>query len=463
MQKLTHASFQFLEKESREWVQDRLITEETRGSILARYEVPSRTESLQRTGLLTILSLGVFLLGLSIFLLVSFNWAAMTAVEKLTIVFGSMAVAYIAGGVFGARKHPVLSEVAFFFGAILFGVGIWQIGQIFHVSAHAPDLLWYWAVGSLALAIGLRTPVVHALVCALLLIWIPWEICGYSHLAPGFLRLFGGTWAQNVPNVCWSVPVLLALGYWVTPWLEAGSRSRATVRFFYAIVLLWWIAWFPGAWNGPYGTSFYYVVCGTLLTLVPRLISQVRAAGKLSPASQLLVVVGTLMFGAGLIPFSFNEIHWYRYNPDLSFYAFPIALEFLFLLTLALMSAKAPARKFVRQNLLLILTGIYAACVLFLIRYTSILKFDTWFGGLVAAQNIFMFVLALSFIHFGLHKSVLSAFTFGVLYFLLWSVLRYFDLFGDVGGMLGAAGLFFFCAVVMFGFAFYWFKAKKGA
>ena len=101
--------------------------------------------------------------------------------------------------------------------------------------------------------------------------------------------------------------------------------------------------------------------------------------------------------------------------------------------------------------------------MIFLIRSTSTLKFDTWFGGLVAVQNIFMFVLALSFIHFGLRESVLSAFTFGVLYFLLWSVLRYFDLFGDVGGMLGASGLFFFCAVVMFGFAFYWFKVKKGA
>ena len=463
MQKLTHANFQFLEKESRDWVQADLISEETRGTILARYEVHSRSESLQRTGLLTILSLAVFLLGLAIFLLVSFNWAAMTAVQKLSIVFGALIAAYITGGVFGARKHPVLSEVAFFFGAILFGVGIWQIGQIFHISAHAPDLLWYWAVGSLALAIGLRTPVVHALVCVLLMIWIPWEIEGYSHLAPGFLRWFGGTWAQSVPNVGWSVPVLLALGYWVTPWLEAGSRSRATVRFFYALVFLWWIAWFPGAWEGPLGISFYYVICGTILTLMPRLISQVRAAGKLSPASQLLVVAGTLMFGGGLIPFSYNEIHWYRYEPDLSFYAFPIALEFLFLLTLALMSGKAPARKFVRQNLLLILTGIYAACVLFLIGYTSTLKTDTWFGGLVAVQNIFMFVLALSFIHFGLRESMLSAFTFGVLYFLLWSVLRYFDLFGDVGGMLGAAGLFFFCAVVMFGFAFYWFKMKKGA
>ena len=192
MQKLTHANFQFLENESRDWVRANIITEEIRDVILVRYEVHSRAESLQRTGLLTILSLGVFLLGLAIFLLVSFNWAAMTAVQKLSIVFGALAVAYITGGIFGARKHPVLSEVAFFFGAILFGVGIWQIGQIFHISAHAPDLLWYWAVGSLALAIGLRTPVVHALVCVLLMIWIPWEILGYYYLAPGFLRLFGG-------------------------------------------------------------------------------------------------------------------------------------------------------------------------------------------------------------------------------------------------------------------------------
>lgn len=464
MQKLTHASFQFIEKESREWVQDRLITEETRGSILARYEVPSRTESLQRTGLLTILSLGVFLLGLSIFLLVSFNWAAMTAVEKLTIVFGSMAVAYIAGGVFGARKHPVLSEVAFFFGAILFGVGIWQIGQIFHVSAHAPDLLWYWAVGSLALAIGLRTPVVHALVCALLLIWIPWEICGYSHLAPGFLRLFGGTWAQNVPNVCWSVPVLLALGYWVTPWLEAGSRSRATVRFFYALVLLWWVFVIPFAWEYPYGTSLYYVICGLILAYSPRLNARFRGSETLSPAAKLLVTVGTLMFGGGMLPFSFKEVLTSPIDSFCTLYFITIALEVLFLLAVILLAcSKKSGRDLVVRNWLPLFIGIYSAGLLYLTITTGVCLVQEGKLGLLAAQNVLILALAIWFIHSGLRDSVLPAFIFGVLYFLLWSIFRYFDLFGDVGGMLGAAGLFFFCAVVMFGFAFYWFKAKKGA
>jgi len=460
--KLSHSDLNFLSREAQNWVQDRLISEETRTAILARYEVSSRTDSLRRTGLLTILSLGVFLLGLSIFLLVSFNWSAMRATEKLAIVFGSMAAAYVAGGVFAGRKHPILSEVAFFLGTILFGVGIWQVGQIFHVSAHAPDLLWYWAVGSLALAIGLRTPVVHVLVCALLLIWIPWEICDFSHLAPGFLRWTGTLWGVSLPNLGWSVPVLLAVGYWVTPWVEAGSRSRATIRFFYAITLLEWVLYIPSAWNIPFGTSFYYVISGSLLALVPRFVAQIRGEKTLSPTAWLLVTAGTLIFAAGLIPFSFKEIRHFSSNLKPDFYAVAAGLEVLFLLTLGLTAWKVAVREFMKRNWLLLLTGIYAAAVLFfplLPLWRGESEKEIW--PVVIAQNVLMFSLAIAYIHAGLRESRLPAFIFGVLYFLLWSIFRYIDLFGDAGGMLGASGLFFFCAVVMFGFAYYWVRRKS--
>jgi hypothetical protein len=49
----------------------------------------------------------------------------------------------------------------------------------------------------------------------------------------------------------------------------------------------------------------------------------------------------------------------------------------------------------------------------------------------------------------------------GVLYFLLWSVLRYVDLFGDFGGMLGAALMFFMCGGALFGVARYWQSRKE--
>ena len=67
-----------------------------------------------------------------------------------------------------------------------------------------------------------------------------------------------------------------------------------------------------------------------------------------------------------------------------------------------------------------------------------------------------MVALAFWLIRLGLSQDRGWPFTAGVLYFLLWTVLRYIDLFGNFGGMLGAAGLFFLCGVALFLVAQYW-------
>ena len=61
----------------------------------------------------------------------------------------------------------------------------------------------------------------------------------------------------------------------------------------------------------------------------------------------------------------------------------------------------------------------------------------------------------------GLREDRGIPFAAGVAYFLLWSVLRYIDLFGDFGGMLGAALMFFLCGAALFGVAFYWRRRKE--
>jgi hypothetical protein len=47
-------------------------------------------------------------------------------------------------------------------------------------------------------------------------------------------------------------------------------------------------------------------------------------------------------------------------------------------------------------------------------------------------------------------------FAAGVLYVLLWTIIRYVDLFGEAGGMLGASALFFTAGGILFASAWYW-------
>jgi hypothetical protein len=74
--------------------------------------------------------------------------------------------------------------------------------------------------------------------------------------------------------------------------------------------------------------------------------------------------------------------------------------------------------------------------------------------------NAAMVALALWLVQVGLREDRGLPFSAGVLYFLLWVVLRYIDLFGDFGGMLGASAMFFLCGATLFGLATYWRKRK---
>jgi hypothetical protein len=75
--------------------------------------------------------------------------------------------------------------------------------------------------------------------------------------------------------------------------------------------------------------------------------------------------------------------------------------------------------------------------------------------------NAAMIACALWLMRVGLREDRGRPFAAGVLYFLLWALLRYFDLFGDFGGMLGAALMFFLCGATLFGVAMYWRRRKE--
>ena len=72
-----------------------------------------------------------------------------------------------------------------------------------------------------------------------------------------------------------------------------------------------------------------------------------------------------------------------------------------------------------------------------------------------------MIVFGIWLMRVGLREDRRLPFFSGILYFLMWAVLRYADLFGERGGMIGAALMFFFCAASLFGIALFWNRRKE--
>jgi hypothetical protein len=106
-----------------------------------------------------------------------------------------------------------------------------------------------------------------------------------------------------------------------------------------------------------------------------------------------------------------------------------------------------------RQSVPFALLGLFA----FLAFWTPTMK-DVWVPTIAA--NVAMVALAYWLIRLGLTEDRGRPFAVGVAYLLLWSVLRYVDLFGAYGGMLGASLMFFLCGGALFAVGLYWRKRK---
>jgi hypothetical protein len=91
-------------------------------------------------------------------------------------------------------------------------------------------------------------------------------------------------------------------------------------------------------------------------------------------------------------------------------------------------------------------------------------RLDEWSPAVLlptVLANAAVIVLALWLMRIGLREDRGRPFAAGVIYFVTWAVVRYIDLFGGVGGMLGASLMFFVCGAGLFGVAIYWRRRKE--
>jgi uncharacterized membrane protein len=186
-----------------DWRGHGIVSEEQAGRILDLYETPAAIADRQRSrGIFTLMGIAAVLL------LIGYNWDAMPRGLKLVVIFGAVAAAHGGGVSLRYVRHVgPLSEVAFFLGCLFYGAGIWLVAQIFHLSAHYPDGVWWWAVGVLPFALCLDTLLLHALFVALMALWAGMEVLQFGHLGAWFL----GRW-ELVPNGAYSLPLLAAVG-----------------------------------------------------------------------------------------------------------------------------------------------------------------------------------------------------------------------------------------------------------
>ena len=462
--RLTDAQRHWLQDELQSWQDLSLLSETQRQGILDLYELPSESAARKHGAAMFILmSVAALLVGLALLLLIGYNWDAMPAPVKLAIIFG------VVGGLHASafylryqrgrdqRGTRLASEICFFLGSIAYGAAIWLIAQIFNINAHFPDGFWWWALGVVPLALCLDTLLLHTLVVAVLAIWVGSEMIGFPHLGGWFF----GRWGF-VPNGCYSLPLFALPGL-----IWAYRKNKPLTVGLYVPLLAWWLVLQPLAWRWGENMVYFIGSVGALLLLV----SECHKEGSRFALPYRLF--GVLVAFGVLIPLSFYDFYRGVFAPEHQAFLPPLVIFGVGGAALGLFAAwqvrRDPLNPLAKPSLLVLLQRQWLPFgLLLLMAFMSL--WTAAFGDLdLEAANVIPAVLANAamvgaaywLMSLGLREDRGIPFAAGVAYFLLWSVLRYIDLFGDFGGMLGAALMFFLCGAALFGVAFYWRRRKE--
>jgi hypothetical protein len=331
------------------------------------------------------------------------------------------------------------------------------VAQVFHIQSHYPDGVWWWAVGALPFALALETRALHALVVALLGLWAGMEVLEFGHLGAWLF----GRW-DGLPNGAYSLPLLALPGI-----VWAYRKQSVQTLTLYVMLLTWWTFLQPFAWHLDSNPVYFVGAVGALLLVI----AECHAAG--SRFAIPYRYYGSLLVGGVLVPLSFYQFNRHL-MPEWRGLVLPplvLAAVGMAIVLLTRQNRREPAGSVAggsglraamgRQmiplgiSFLMVLLPAIAASGRSPTAAESAALLPT------VLVNIAMLAGAFWLMQVGLREDRGRPFGAGVIYFLLWAVLRYVDLFGDFGGMLGAAMMFFMCGGALFGVARYWQGRKE--
>ncbi|HET6838002.1 MAG TPA: DUF2157 domain-containing protein [Gemmatimonadales bacterium] len=425
------------------WRRDAILTDQQAERISGLYEGAGELAERGRSkAVFVLMAAAATLVGLAALLLIGYNWNDLARGTKLAIVLGVIGLTHMLGFTLRYRRNsPALSETVFFLGCLFYGAGIWLVAQVFHIQAHYPDGIWWWAVGVLPFALALETRLLHALFVGLMAFWAGQEVLNFGHLG-GWLF---GRW-DFLPNGAYSLPLLAFPGI-----VWAYRKQSVKTLALYVPLFAWWTVLQAFAWK--LGSNPFYFVgsVGALLLVV----AEAHAVGSRFAIPYRRY--GALLVGGVLAPLSFYDLNKHLVGEWTSLAGPPIVLGMVALAVVFLTQRTIPRRQIIPLGLTLLM----AVLPLMSAGCSSSSCADAAALLPTVLVNVAMVAGAFWLMQVGLREDRGRPFSAGVLYFLIWTVMRYVDLFGDFGGMLGAALMFFMCGGALFGVARYWQGRKE--
>jgi uncharacterized membrane protein len=440
------------------WRQGSVVSEQQAQRIADLYEGAGELAERGRSrSVFILMSAAALLVGLAALLLIGYNWSQLDRWTKLAVVLGTIAVTHAIGFSLRYRRNAGnLSETVLFLGCLFYGAGIWLIAQVFHINAHYPDGFWWWAVGVLPFALCLETRLLHALLVGVLAAWAGTEILNFSFLG-GWLF---GRWGA-IPNGAYSLPLLALPGI-----VWSYRKQSVQTLSLYVPLLAWWAVLQIFAWRLGANPIYFLGSIGALLLVI----AECHAVG--SRFAIPYRYYGALLVGGALVPLSFFQLNKHLSGQFLGRVG-PSVLLLVVALAIVAISARRqrgdsaiqaePGSRAPRVSRSVVVASRQAiplalSLLMALLPLLATISRASGAGGALLPTllvNAAMVAGAFWLMQVGLQEDRGRPFGAGVVYFLLWAVLRYVDLFG-VRSMIGAAMMFFACGGVLFAVGRYW-------
>ena len=417
-----------LRAEIADWVAEELLSEQQAKAICARYGVDYH-DNPSSFGYHLLMALGYLFVGLSLILLIGGNWEHIPRELRM----GGLLLLTMATQALAVRQYANRYEKAalgiFFLGNLFFGASIILIAQTYHLGEHMPDGIYWWALGTLPLAVLTRNAWLMMQTLLLAGIWYLLEFMdGYStgsavlFLAAAVYVLLG---AARSLILFFMVIIGGALVFETTlwQWLD-GDTLPDRDRYLAAISM-------------PVSAAIMLAYWALSQWLHTRQSTRAQDYGALLELWSLRF--GLVFVFVASFAFFWEELFYWHNAHAL------ITTSFITLLAMAALLGVAAKRQLITLSVIAVVAGIFSLPAFFIHPQMP-----------VAAQivvNLIAILAGVCLIIRGLSIGKSQYYFLGIILILGIGLLRYFDL---IGSYLGGALLFGFFAAVLLASASYW-------
>ena len=147
---ISKANFSFVSTELEHYASNGLITAEQKSEILEIYELKEGLNFIQ-----VVVTIGAILVGLGILSFIASNWDGISHLVKLLIIFGVFGGVNTAGFLFSG-SYPKTGRSLIYLGTLVYGAGIFLIGQMYNFGGEFPTAFLLWSLGVVPMAFQLK-------------------------------------------------------------------------------------------------------------------------------------------------------------------------------------------------------------------------------------------------------------------------------------------------------------------